>query len=367
MVRYARHQDTTLIQQHLAKSGIAKEGKRLVYFSYGRGALYTLFKEKFAGKEIIFPAFICPSIILAAVKAGAKPRFIDVSLNDFNLDAGLISNQDLEHAAALFVNHTFGVPAEMEAIQTKIKDSPIYLIEDIAQALFAKAKGQYLGAFGDTVLVSMYKQTPNLSGAILVSDLEIREPPRSDISLGGLIRLFWLTSGPHDFLLKALRQRRELPEEEPDQKWPAPRQPCRLALALFALLLPTLKESVACKQIIAKHYQKRAGESPYFIPQQVGAAEEPAWFNFSVRLRPEIVHIRDALLLALRRKGIFCDRLWHDAPVALGISKEHLTGEYPNAQLLAKSVINLPIKAAYQESDVDYLFDAIEQTIQGLI
>jgi len=366
IVKCVRRQDAAPIQQYLADSGIAREEKKLLYFNYGRNALYTLFQEIFSGKEIIFPAFICPSLILAAVKAGVKPRFIDVSLEDFNLDTGLVSNQDLEHAAALFVNHTFGVPAEIEAIRTKIKDSHIHLIEDIAQALFSRYKQKYVGTLGDTVLVSMYKQTPNLNGAILVSDLEIKEPPRGVISPSDLVQLLWLTSGPHDFLLKILRQRKGIPEEL-NQQWQAPRQPPRLALALFALLLPALKDSVARKQIIAQHYQKRAEESQYFIPQQIDETKEPAWFNFSVRLRPEIAHIRDALLLALRRNGIFCDRLWHDAPVVQDIFKEHLTDEYPNAQLLAKSVINLPIKAGYQENDVDYLFDAIEQTIQRLI
>lgn len=368
MVSCVRQRARSSIQQYLVEAGITGKGKNITYFNYGRNALYTLFQERFAGKIIIFPGFICPSLVLAAVKAGVKPRFVDVSLEDFNLDINLVSDEDLESADALFVNHTFGVPADMEKIRTKTKARGTYLVEDIAQALFARYKEEYVGTLGDTALLSMYKQTPNLNGAVLLSDLAVSGPQKSTVSLDDFIRLLWLTSGPHDYLLKVIRQRKGLPEGSDElQKGKVPYQPSRLSLSLFAALLPSLKDLVDRKQTIAKHYQRRAEASNYFIPQQISEAKEPAWFNFSARLLPEIAHIRDALLLTLRRKGIFCDRLWHDSPVTMNIFKEYLEDDYPNARLLAKSVINLPIKADYQKSDVDYLFDFMERSIRKLI
>jgi len=368
MVSCVRQRARSSIQQYLVEAGITGKGKNITYFNYGRNALYTLFQERFAGKIILFPSFICPSLVLAAVKAGVKPHFVDVNLEDFNLDINLVSDEDLESADALFVNHTFGVPADIEKIRTKIKAHGTYLIEDIAQALFARYKEEYVGTLGDTVLLSMYKQTPNLNGAVLLSDLAVSEPRKGAVSLDDFVRMLWLTSGPHDYLLKVIRQRKGLPEGSDElQKGKALCQPSRLSLSLFATLLPSLKDLVDRKRTIAKHYQRRAETSTYFIPQQINEAKEPARFNFSVRLLPEIARIRDALLLALRRKGIFCDRLWHDSPVALNAFKDYLKGDYPNARLLAKSVINLPIKADYQERDVDYLFDSVEQIVQELI
>jgi len=368
MVNCVRQRARSSIQQYLVEAGITGKGKNITYFNYGRNALYTLFQERFAGKIIIFPSFICPSLVLAAVKAGVKPRFVDVSLEDFNLDINLVSDEDLESADVLFVNHTFGVPADIEKIRTKIKARGTYLIEDIAQALFARYKEEYVGTLGDTALLSMHKQTPNLNGAVLLSDLAVSEPRKCAVSLDDFIRLLWLTSGPHDYLLKVIRQRKGLPEGTDElQRGKVLCQPSRLSLSLFAALLPSLEDLVDRKRTIAKHYQRRAETSNYFIPQQINEAKEPAWFNFSVRLLPEIAHIRDALLLTLRRKGIFCDRLWHDSPVTLNAFNDYLKGDYPNARLLAKSVINLPIKADYQERDVDYLFDSVEQIVQELI
>ncbi len=361
-------QNDTYISRYLYDSGIVEKGKNLAFFNYGRNALYLLFQRKLAGKEIIFPAFICPTVILAAVKAGVKPNLIDVNLEDFNLDMNSVPEEELSRADALFINHTFGVPADMDKILESIRHRPIYLIEDVAQALFARYKNKYVGSFGDAVLLSMYKQVPNIDGAILISGLNIEKLGSSIIGCNELARLFWLTSGPQQYGLNLVRQRRHLsPVSVELQRLPKSRRPSPLSLSLFATMLPTLRESVAQKRAIIGHYQKRADVSKYLIPQRIDVAIEPSGFNFSVRLRPEIAHIRDGLLTVLRRRGIFMDRLWHDAPVSLPFFRDYFKHDCRNAQLLAKSVINMPVKEGCQESDVNSLFDTLEGTIERLI
>ncbi|MBA7606082.1 GDP-perosamine synthase [subsurface metagenome] len=363
-----KRQDDTYISRYLYDSGIVEKGKNLALFNYGRNALYLLFQRKFAGKEIIFPAFICPTVIVAAVKAGVKPNLIDVNLEDFNIDINSVPEEELSRADALFINHTFGVPADMNAILKRTRHHPIYLIEDVAQALFARYKNKYVGSFGDAVLLSMYKQMPNIDGAILISGLNIEKPGSSITGCTELARLFWLTSGPQQYGLNLVRQRRHLsPISVEFQRLPKSRRPSPLSLSLFATMLPALRESVARKRAIIGHYQKRASTSEYVIPQRIDVANEPSGFNFSFRLRPEIAHIRDGLLDALRRQGIFLDRLWHDAPVSLTFFQGYLKHDCRNAQFLAKSVINMPVKEGYQESDVNSLFDTLEGAIERLI
>ena len=59
------------------------------YFSWGRSALYYLFKRlKF--KKITFPAFTCPTLIEAAEKAGKEVILTEVDLDTFNLDINKI-------------------------------------------------------------------------------------------------------------------------------------------------------------------------------------------------------------------------------------------------------------------------------------
>jgi len=365
VMKHGSEQAASAIKHYLLETGIA--GKNILFFNYGRHALYSLFKQKFSGEGVIFPAFICPTLVWAAVKAGVRPHFVDVSLEDFNLDIGLVSDKDIETNKTLFLNHTFGVPADIDEIRTKLRDRT-YIIEDVAQALFARYRDKHVGTLGDSVLVSMYKQTPNISGAVLLTDSKLSEPAKGSLKAGDLARLLWLTSGPHGYMVRLLRQRRSISGQTGEvRRIDDARQPSALALRLFETLLRGLQDSVDQKRIVVRHYQKRAEASQYLIPQQVDSGKEPSWFNFSVRLVPEIAHIRDTLLIELRRKGFFCDHLWHDAPVATGTFRDYLQGDYPHARLLAKSVINLPIKADYREGDVDYLFDSIEGAIKRLI
>ena len=365
VMKHGSEQAASAIKHYLLETGIA--GKNILFFNYGRNALYSLFKQKFSGEGVIFPAFICPTLVWAAVKAGVRPHFADVSLEDFNLDIGLVSDKDIETSKALFLNHTFGIPADMDEIRARLKGR-IYIIEDVAQALFARYRDKCVGALGDSVLVSMYKQTPNINGAVLLTDSKLSEPVKGSLRAGDLARLLWLTSGPHGYMVRLLRQKRSISGKTGEiQRIDDARQPSALALTIFETLLHGLESLVNHKRAIAYYYRQRAEASQYLIPQQVSPAKEPSWFNFSVRLVPEIAHIRDNLLTTLRRKGIFCDHLWHDAPVAADAFKDYLTGEYPNARLLAKSVMNLPIKADYREGDVDFLFDYIERAIRRLI
>ena len=367
VIRSFRPSERSAIERYLVGSGI-EQGKPFAYFSYGRNALYALFREKSAGKEVIFPGFICPSLAMAAIKAGARPRFVDVSLDDFNLDASLLSPEVLRQAGALLVNHTFGVPAAMDKIRGRLRGTEVYLIEDVAQALFARYHQTPAGAWGDAVLMSMYKQVPNLNGAIIISEVELKEPRKGRPDWQGLNTLLLLTGGPHQPLLRYIRRRRRLSAWWSEQERElSMARPSRLALALFAGSLPALEDSVKKRRVIARHYQDRAQASRYLIPQQIDWVKEPSCFNFSVRLSPEIANFRDEVLLSLRGKGIFCDRLWHDSPVAIGTFKDYLDGEYPNSRLLARSVMNMPIKASYQEKDVHYLFNSIEEIISGLV
>jgi len=55
------------------------------------------------------------------------------------------------------------------------------------------------------------------------------------------------------------------------------------------------------------------------------------------------------------------------ASVSLTFFQGYLKHDCRNAQFLAKSVINMPVKEGYQESDVNSLFDTLEGAIERLI
>ena len=356
---------------HLLKGSILRGDYEYYYFNYGRNAISFLFKQmKF--KKVIFPAFICPSLVQAAISAKVRPEFIDVNLDDFNLNQASIEEADLGDVDAIFAVHTFGVPFDVEKIAGTARKYGIYLIEDCALALFSKYSGKYVGNFGDFVLFSMYKQIPNLYGAILLTNnglnngLKEIELIKEKLRPADLIRFLYLTHGPHQCPINMIRRKKPLPTSSDDLY--EQKAPNDLSLHLFNHSFEGLVEQVRRKNVVVDYYLDQVKDSKYLIFQKFGKKSVPSWFNFSVRLIPEISNIRDPLLLKLRKKGIFCDRVWYDSPVMLKEFEEYIDeGKYPNTTLLSKSIINLPIKSDYSKKDVNFLFDEIKKSIEGLI
>jgi len=79
--------------------------------------------------------------------AGLKPVFVDVS-EDMNINVDLLENAINERTKAIMPVHLTGRPAKMDRILSIAKKYNLHVIEDAAQAVGAKFKGQPVGSFG---------------------------------------------------------------------------------------------------------------------------------------------------------------------------------------------------------------------------
>ena len=79
--------------------------------------------------------------------AGLKPVFVDVS-EDMNIDVDLLENAITAKTKAIMPVHLTGRPAKMDKILSIAKKHNLHVIEDAAQAVGAKFKGQPVGSFG---------------------------------------------------------------------------------------------------------------------------------------------------------------------------------------------------------------------------
>lgn len=79
--------------------------------------------------------------------AGLKPVFVDVS-DDMNINVDLLENEITEKTKAIMPVHLTGRPAKMDKILSIAKKHNLHVIEDAAQAVGAKFKGQPVGSFG---------------------------------------------------------------------------------------------------------------------------------------------------------------------------------------------------------------------------
>ena len=110
---------------------------------------------------------------------GAKPVFVDIQEEDFNIDPKQIEPLITKKTKAIIPVHLYGHPCEIQSVKEIAVTHGLYLIEDCAQALGAKYNNHFAGTFGDTGAFSFFP-TKNLGcfgdgGAICTNDKNIAQ------------------------------------------------------------------------------------------------------------------------------------------------------------------------------------------------
>ena len=124
-------------------------------FDSGRTALFYALKSLDVGEgdEVIVQAYTCVVVINAIRFAGATPVYVDIR-DDLNMDPACVEKRITDRTKAIIIQHTFGEPADLDAIVPMVKKRGIKIIEDCAHSLGVAYRGQLTGTFGDIGMLS---------------------------------------------------------------------------------------------------------------------------------------------------------------------------------------------------------------------
>ena len=144
------------------------------------------------GDEVITTAFTFVATTEAIGIVGAKPVFVDIDENTFDLDASKLEAAITPKTKAIIPVHLYGQPCDMDAIMAVAKKHNLHVIEDCCQAVGALYKGKMVGTFGDFGCLSFYP-TKNLGGMgdgglIMTSDEKLRDRVVALRNHGGAVR-----------------------------------------------------------------------------------------------------------------------------------------------------------------------------------
>lgn len=135
-----------------------------------------------AGDEVLCPAFTFFATAGAVARLGAVPVFTDVCPICFNMDVNDARKKITEKTRAIIPVHLFGQCADMTAILALAKEHGLKVIEDAAQSIGAKYRGESSGTLGDFGTYSFFP-SKNLggfgdSGMLVTNDDELAEYAR---------------------------------------------------------------------------------------------------------------------------------------------------------------------------------------------
>lgn len=143
-------------------------------FDSGRSGLDAILKCLGIKKddEIILQAFTTVALPNVITLRGAKPIFVDIEKNTYNINPEKIEEKITGKTKAIIVQHTFGNPVEIDKIIKIAKKHKLYLIEDCAHSLGSEYQGKKMGTFGDAAFFSFGrdKVISAVSGGMVITN-----------------------------------------------------------------------------------------------------------------------------------------------------------------------------------------------------
>jgi len=335
-------------------------------FNGGRSSLFAILKSLNLPKQsdVLLQAFTCNAVPNPILWAGLNPVYIDCS-NDFNIDTEKLKALILTNKRkVLIVQHTFGLPANMDEIIYIIRQNNLILIEDCAHALGSEYKGQKVGTFGDMAFFSFSRDkviSCVYGGMAVTNDDEIGQklgqlqkefgqpsyfwilqqilhpillhfiilPMYNFLNLG---KIFLILSQWFHILSKAVswREKRGLKPEYFPRALPN-------ALAIIAQnQFNKLDRFNKHRQEISELYFKELEYSNFILPSKNGI-----FLRFAVK-HPKANEI---IYQAWHKENILLGD-WYTTPIAPDDTKlneiKYKIGDCPNAERLSKETLNLP-------------------------
>lgn len=353
-----------------------------VCFFKGRVALHAILEAAGigSGDQVLMPGYTCVVVPNAVLYRGAEPVYADIDPATCNLDAAHLAAEcgrtwDPRRARALVVQHTYGLPAEMEPLRKLATEHDLLLVEDACHALGATYRDVPVGRLGDAAFFSSQWSKPVTTGlggwatataAPLAAELDrvaasYPEPPGRETVLLRLQyrayravyrpRLFWAVQGLYRLLGRlglaiGSSTGTELDCREPRDYRRRMGAPQRREL---------LRQLAGADRMIAGRRENARRIEEALADRGLPAAHvppgcDPVWLRYPLR-----VGNKQALLAAARRARIELGD-WFLSPVHPNLAgweaAAYRPGSCPEAERAARQVVNLPTHDRLDQAEI---------------
>lgn len=288
------------------------------------------------GDEVIVPAHTFIATALAVTYTGAKPVFVDVDLNSFNIDPEKIESAITEKTKAIIPVHLYGQACDMDRILSIAKKYGLKIVEDCAQAHGVTYKSQKVGSFGDAAGFSFYpgKNLGALgdAGAVVTSNQELADKIRALGNYGSDYKYHHIYKGNNSRL---------------DE----------IQAALLAAKLPYLEKMNSDRRRIADRYLSEIKNEKVVLPV-VKENQVPVWHIFAVRCKE-----RDELEKRLNKAGIGTNKHY---PIPMHLQEcyrdlGYSEGQYPNAEEISRTELSLPMFYGMMDEEIEYVIGKVNE------
>jgi dTDP-4-amino-4,6-dideoxygalactose transaminase len=130
--------------------------KHFFFVNNGTIAIQIALKALDIQGEVITTPFSYVATTSSIVWENSKPVFVDIDPVTYTIDAGKIEQAITKETRAILATHVYGIPCDVEAIESIASKHNIKVIYDAAHAFGVKVKGTPVMSFGDISTISFH-------------------------------------------------------------------------------------------------------------------------------------------------------------------------------------------------------------------
>lgn len=292
------------------------------------------------GDEVITVPNTFIATALAISLTGAKPVFVDIEKNTFNINPEFIERSITSRSKVILPVHLYGQPAAMDKILTIAKKYNLKVVEDACQAHGAEYQGKRVGSFGDLAAFSFYP-SKNLGaygdgGAITTNNSELAEKIKMLRNYGQQVK--------HHHLVKGFNSRLDT-----------------LQTAILRAKLKYLEQWNEARRQNAKLYNQLLQGIDVAIPKEIENVKS-VYHLYVIRTKR-----RDELAKFLSEKNI-STAIHYPTPIHLQPAYQDLgyqSGDFPVSEAISKEIISLPMFPELTEEEIKYVVQSIKKFLYG--
>jgi perosamine synthetase len=299
------------------------------------------------GDEVITTPFSFIASANCILMAGAKPVFVDVEEESFNIDPALIEPAITSRTRALLPVHVFGEAANMTAILSLARRHNLNIIEDACEAIGARHAGRLAGTFGDAGVFGFYpnKQITTGEGGIIVTgDQRIGDYCVSTRNQGRDDDSQWLTHVRLGYNYRI----------------------SEITAAIGVEQVRKLPEILHARRGRADRYLELLSDIPGVKLPTQWDHQDHSWFVFAIRVEDDL---RDPLVEELNRRGIGCKAYFHPCIHLQEFYRRELgfhEGMFPIAERLSRQTLVLPFFTGIADEQIQYVADTLRTVLPRL-
>ncbi len=290
--------------------------------------------------EVIVPTFTYIAPVNAIKYVGAKVRFIDSKLSNWQIDENKLLRLINKNTKAVIVPHLFGNIAEIDKIKSICKRKKIYLIEDCAEAFGCYFKKKHLGTFGDISTFSFFgsKTITTGEGGMVVTNNKRLAKIIYKLKTVGVTpnKYYW-----HDVIGYNYRM-------------------TNICAAIGLGQLDKVKIILKNKIRVYKTYKKFLKKNINNFNRENKKTKSSFWL-ITIFLKNK--RKRDQLKYKLEKSGIETRTTFNPVHKMKMYFNKNYKNRFPNAEILSNTGLNLPSSANLKEKEIKKICNIVNNFI----